>query len=409
MSATITIAGAAATATLAVHIPYGLLPWEWAVGTAAATAACFLLGLRKVAQARRRHPEAVAFLALMTAMVFVISAIHVPLPVAVHLFGVPMAAILLGPWRATVAGCVALLFQSLFIGHGGLDALGANGLTIAVTGSFTAFIVFRGAQAMRLPDGVAAFLATFVAVGAIFLCFCAVVALARPELRAGEWTLAAFEERVGLVINAHEELEGGRGPAAHPPVVRVAMVLGPPLLVLHLLVAVGEGIVSAAFLKFLIRRRPDILTSLGVRFRASAARPPGPGNAAARVSPGGAGGGGGGPALRAVLLCAALAAGGSGDAWAHAGGHGEQGGGVRQRRPGVDEVVVARVERMTGRRLPPGLFPFLEDPATLLSMFLFAGAAGGFVIGYLWRGLFGKRAAPVAPAPPVPPTPGVKG
>jgi ABC-type cobalt transport system substrate-binding protein len=58
--------------------------------------------------------------------------------------------------------------------------------------------------------------------------------------------------------------------------------------------------------------------------------------------------------------------------------------------PGVDETVVERIATEAGR---PPREPLLntDQGDLLLFLFLLAGAAGGFVMGYCFRGLFGRR------------------
>ena len=60
---------------------------------------------------------------------------------------------------------------------------------------------------------------------------------------------------------------------------------------------------------------------------------------------------------------------------------------------GVDETVVEKFAEDAGR---PPREPLINvgEGDMLLFCFLLAGAAGGFVLGYTWRSLFGKSAAP---------------
>lgn len=59
--------------------------------------------------------------------------------------------------------------------------------------------------------------------------------------------------------------------------------------------------------------------------------------------------------------------------------------------PGVDEAVVKKFAEQAGR--PPGE-PYIPTPSgdMLLFFFLLAGAGGGFIAGYHFRGLFPPRA-----------------
>ncbi len=93
-----------------------------AVGTLAGTA----LGLRAM------DHEQVPRVALVSAVFFVVSLIHIPLGVtSIHLTLNGLVGLLLG-WTAFPALLVALLLQAVLVGHGGLLALGFNTLAMAL-------------------------------------------------------------------------------------------------------------------------------------------------------------------------------------------------------------------------------------------------------------------------------------
>jgi cobalt/nickel transport system permease protein len=70
---------------------------------------------------------------------------NVPIPdgTTAHAVGGTLIAILLGPWAAVIAVSVALLFQALLFGDGGVLAFGANALNIAVILPFVGYGVNR--------------------------------------------------------------------------------------------------------------------------------------------------------------------------------------------------------------------------------------------------------------------------
>ena len=70
-----------------------------------------------------------------------------------------------------------------------------------------------------------------------------------------------------------------------------------------------------------------------------------------------------------------------------------------QRWSGVDETVIERVATEAGR---PPREPFLntDQGDLLLCLFLLAGAIGGFIGGYAFRGLFPPRRAANEQPPP---------
>ncbi len=58
--------------------------------------------------------------------------------------------------------------------------------------------------------------------------------------------------------------------------------------------------------------------------------------------------------------------------------------------PGVDESVIKKVAKEHGREAKQPLINTNQGDL-LLFVFLIAGAAGGFIGGYYWRGLMGKK------------------
>lgn len=92
-------------------------------------------------------------LAIGAAFSFVIMMFNVPIPGATtgHAVGGALVAILLGPWAAAVAISVALTIQALIFGDGGITAIAANCLTMAVIGPFVAWWVYRAAAGASVP------------------------------------------------------------------------------------------------------------------------------------------------------------------------------------------------------------------------------------------------------------------
>jgi len=87
----------------------------------------------------------VPILALGAAFSFVIMMFNVPIPGGStgHAVGAVLVAILLGPWAAVVAVTIALVIQALMFGDGGVTAIGANCLNMAVLMPFSGWAVYR--------------------------------------------------------------------------------------------------------------------------------------------------------------------------------------------------------------------------------------------------------------------------
>lgn len=126
-----------------MHVPDGYLsPSTCAVMYGAA------MPFWSVAVRKLRRSLATRFIptvALMAAFSFVVMMFNIPLPGGTtgHATAVALAAIILGPWGATLAISIALAIQALFFGDGGVTTLGANCFNIAIAGSITASFVYR--------------------------------------------------------------------------------------------------------------------------------------------------------------------------------------------------------------------------------------------------------------------------
>jgi cobalt/nickel transport system permease protein len=126
-----------------MHIPDGYLSPSTCAALYAAVLPFWAAALRRVKAllATRFVP----LVSLFAAFSFVIMMFNLPLPGGTtgHAVGIAMAAIVLGPWGATIAISVALAIQALLFGDGGILALGANCFNMAVAGSWTAAAVYR--------------------------------------------------------------------------------------------------------------------------------------------------------------------------------------------------------------------------------------------------------------------------
>src|SRR3984957_2569561 len=136
-----------------MHIPDGLLSTP--VSLACAGLSVVAVG---AATARSRFASESRHVALMgMAAAFVFAAQLLNFPVAGgtsgHLIGGVLAAVLLGPSAAVVAMTAVLILQCLVFGDGGLMALGANVLNMAVIQplvGITIYAVVSGRAAGRV-------------------------------------------------------------------------------------------------------------------------------------------------------------------------------------------------------------------------------------------------------------------
>ncbi|MBN9793154.1 cobalamin biosynthesis protein CbiM [Pseudonocardia sp. TMWB2A] len=165
---------------------------------------------------------------LVTAFVFAVQMINFPiLPGASgHLLGGALVAILVGPWVGMIAISIVLVVQALLFADGGITALGLNITNMAVIGVVVGWLVARSLRrfAVRSRGGLVA--VAFVA------------ALLNTVVAA-----------MGFVL---EYAIGGAGGATLGTV--FALMGG-----LHVLIGIGEGVITAATVGAVAVARPDLV------------------------------------------------------------------------------------------------------------------------------------------------------
>jgi cobalt/nickel transport system permease protein len=216
--------------SFAMHISEGILPFSWALFWFVASAPFLLLGLRRLARRSASDISSTPLVGMVAAVVFVISCMPVPVPVAgtcSHPCGAGLAAILLGPSLGVVVAAASLLIQALFLSHGGLSTWGANLFTMGVMGSFSGYALFH----MLRKGGCTAAVAAFAAgVAADWATYAGTAMIMAAGIRGSEpfWPLAA----------------------------KIALAFVPTQLPLGIV----EGAITAGMVSLLMRKRPDLLS-----------------------------------------------------------------------------------------------------------------------------------------------------
>ncbi len=126
-----------------MHIPDGYLsPATCAVGFAVALPTLALASQRVSRVVKTRN---VPRLAVFAALSFVVMMFNIPIPdgTTAHAVGAVVIAIALGPWAAVVAVSVALLFQALLFGDGGVLTYGVNVTNMAIVMPVVGYTAYR--------------------------------------------------------------------------------------------------------------------------------------------------------------------------------------------------------------------------------------------------------------------------
>jgi cobalt/nickel transport system permease protein len=153
-----------------MHIPDGFLDLPTAVVALVAGGAGIAIALREVK--RNLPPRRVPLIGLAAAFIFAAQMLNFPVAAGTsgHLVGAVLATVLVGPAAAVVVLTAVLILQCLMFADGGVTALGANLLNMAVIAPAVGHVVYSalrgGAVNLRrtlLAAGFAAWCATVVA------------------------------------------------------------------------------------------------------------------------------------------------------------------------------------------------------------------------------------------------------
>lgn len=125
-----------------MHIPDGFLDTKTALTTGVLSASGLGAALRQAS--RHLQSRQIPLIGLMAAFIFVAQMINFPVAggTSGHLVGGALAVVLLGPSAAIIVITCVLIIQALLFADGGLLALGANVLNMAIVTPVIAYIVY---------------------------------------------------------------------------------------------------------------------------------------------------------------------------------------------------------------------------------------------------------------------------
>lgn len=205
-----------------MHIPDGMMSTQVVAATGAASAG--FVGYA-VAWVRKLDQQRIVLMAVMAALVFALQMLNFPVAggTSGHFGGGAAAAIMLGPWPAVIVLTTVLMIQALIFADGGVLAIGANVLNLAVIAPFVGYAVFR--------------------------------AIRRTGSSIGRLTLAAFVAAWAAVFVSSLAVALEIWLSGHAPLALVAGAMG----FWHALIGIGEGLITAGLVAYVFSRRPDLV------------------------------------------------------------------------------------------------------------------------------------------------------
>ena len=127
-----------------MHIMEGFLPGPWWQFWTIFAVVCVAVGIAALTRLVHRRPEALPVLGLAGAFVCILSSLKIPsIGSSSHPTGTGFGSVLFGPFITSVFCTIVLVFQAVFLAHGGLTTLGANVIAMGVAGPAAACLIFR--------------------------------------------------------------------------------------------------------------------------------------------------------------------------------------------------------------------------------------------------------------------------
>jgi cobalt/nickel transport system permease protein len=217
-----------------MHIMEGFLPLQWAVFWWIIAIPALIFGIYRLNKVLAANRDALPLLGVTGGFIFILSSLKLPSVTGScsHPTGTGLSAICFGPWITSLVCAIVLLFQALFLAHGGLSTLGANTVSMGIVGPLVGYGIYRLLRDTRLSMYVTVFLV------------CALADLFTYVTTSLELALA-YPAEVGGVASSFVLFMG------------IFAITQVPL-------AIVEGVVLTLVFKYIVQLKPEILLALKV-------------------------------------------------------------------------------------------------------------------------------------------------
>jgi cobalt/nickel transport system permease protein len=212
----------------------GFLPLQWCVVWWIVALPCILLGMYQLKRVLAADREALPLLGITGGFIFILSSLKLPSVTgsSSHPTGTGLSIVSFGPWITSVVCAIVLLFQALFLAHGGLSVLGANIVSMGIVGPVVGYAVYRLLRDTSVNIYITVFLVTALADMFTYITTSLQLALAYPAETGG--FVSSFILFLGIFA------------------------------ITQIPLAIVEGIVLALVFKYIVALKPDILIRLKI-------------------------------------------------------------------------------------------------------------------------------------------------
>ena len=221
-----------------MHIMEGFLPAIWCIFWFVLAIPVVAYGVYKMNKLVKERREVLPVLAVAGAFIFVLSSLKMPSVTGScsHPTGTGIGAIIFGPAITSVLSTIVLIFQALFLAHGGLTTLGANVFSMGIVGPVVSYLIYKGGMKANINFYWIVFLAAAFGDWATYITTSFELAFAFPA--GGIFAAANIFNSAGKFL-------------------AIFAITQVPL-------AIIEGAVSALLFKYIIEIKSDILLEMKV-------------------------------------------------------------------------------------------------------------------------------------------------
>ncbi len=209
-----------------MHVPDGFINAPVSIGTGVISFATLWAYVRSAKSLVA--DKLIALTGMMSALIFVLQMINFPIAAGTsgHLLGGALAVIVLGPNLGIICISIVVVIQSLLFADGGLSALGINVLNMAIITSLVGWLTISSWKKLFGETNISIISGSIVA-GILSVVFSSIAFV--------------FEYALGGTVSV---------PLGS---VLIAMVSS------HLLIGLGEGVITALIVSLLLRVRSDLI------------------------------------------------------------------------------------------------------------------------------------------------------
>jgi len=216
-----------------MHIPDGLLDPITTIVLWIVTITIMVLGYFRMGKMFEKEDseKMIPYIGVLAAIIFAFQFVNYPVPggTSGHLVGGTLVAIILGPWASVIVLFLILVIQSLF-GDGGITALGANAFNMGIIGGIVGFylvmlfvkILNNTSLKKELKVTIATAIGSYIAI-----------------------VLASFICGIEIGISGTIPIE----------------IAIPAMVFWHILIGIGEAIISALIVFYIYKTKPDFITT----------------------------------------------------------------------------------------------------------------------------------------------------